>query len=165
MARQPARGKGKGKRRWGSAKAARRRSRKMRVGIQVRRKKEYTFRGHNLKQLQKMNLEEFMGLLSARQRRTFARGLAEDPTKGKLIADSRASPDRVLRTHRRDMVVLPEFVGRTFAVYDGREFRNLTIQPEMIGHYFGEFAATRTSPKHTGVGVGATRSSKFMPLK
>ena len=161
MARQS----GKGKRRWGSAKASRRRARKLRVGIQVRRKKEFTFRGHTLKQLQKMDLEEFMGLLAARQRRSFYRGLADDPTKGKLIADARKDPDVVLRTHRRDMIIIPLFVGRTFSIYNGKEYRNISIQPEMIGHYFGEFAPTRNSPKHTGVGVGATRSSKFMPLK
>lgn len=158
-------GRGKGKKKWGSAKAARRRARKMRVGIQVRRKKEYTFRGNTVKQLQKMSLEEFVGLLSARQRRCFGRGLAEDETKGKIIADARQFPDKVIRTHRRDMLIIPEFVDRTFAIYDGREYRQFTVQPEMIGHYFGEFAATRTPPKHTGVGVGATRSSKFMPLK
>jgi len=157
--------KGRAKKKWGSAKAARRRARKLRVGIQVRRKKEFTYRGHTMKQLQKMSLEEFMGLLSARQRRCFGRGLVEDETKGKVIADVRRFPEKVVRTHLRDMVVIPEFVGRTFAIYDGREYRQFTAMPEMIGHYFGEFASTRTPPKHTGVGVGATRSSKFMPLK
>jgi small subunit ribosomal protein S19 len=63
------------------------------------------------------------------------------------------------------MIVLPEFVGRKIAVYNGKEFQEVLIQQEMIGHYLGEFALTRKPVKHTGPGVGATRSSKFMPLK
>ena len=58
-----------------------------------------------------------------------------------------------------------QFVGRNFGVYIGREFVDFEILPEMIGLYFGELAPTRTSPTHTGPGVGATKSSKFMPLK
>jgi small subunit ribosomal protein S19 len=63
------------------------------------------------------------------------------------------------------MIVLPEMVGRTIRIYDGKEFQQVTILPEMLGHYLGEFALTRKSVKHTGPGVGATRSSKYMPLK
>ena len=63
------------------------------------------------------------------------------------------------------MLVLPRFIGRTFAIYSGREFVRVEIVPEMMGHYFGEFVPTRQRVAHTGPGVGATRSSKFMPLK
>jgi small subunit ribosomal protein S19 len=61
--------------------------------------------------------------------------------------------------------VLPDFVGKTVAIHNGKEFVNVEIKPEMIGHYLGEFAMTRKTVKHSGPGVGATRSSKFMPLK
>ena len=83
----------------------------------------------------------------------------------KIINDSNNKPDKVIRTHRREMIIIPQFVGRKFGVYNGREFVDLEILPEMIGLYFGELAPTRTSPTHTGPGVGATKSSKFMPLK
>ena len=85
--------------------------------------------------------------------------------QAKIINDSNNKPDKVIRTHRREMIVIPQFVGRKFGVYNGREFVDLEILPEMIGLYFGELAPTRTSPTHTGPGVGATKSSKFMPLK
>ncbi|MEM2900066.1 MAG: ribosomal protein S19 family protein, partial [Thermoplasmata archaeon] len=73
--------------------------------------------------------------------------------------------DKAIRTHCRDMVVLPEMVGIKIAIHNGKEFKEVEIMPEMIGHYLGEFAMTRVFPKHSGPGVGATRSSKFMPLK
>jgi small subunit ribosomal protein S19 len=60
---------------------------------------------------------------------------------------------------------VPAFVGLTFAVYDGHEFERVRVEPEMLGHYLGEFVLTRTSVEHGQAGIGATRSSKFVPLK
>ena len=73
--------------------------------------------------------------------------------------------DGTIRTHRRDMVVLPTFVGKTIAIHNGSGFLPIEIKPEMIGHYFGEFAMTRSSVTHSGPGVGATKSSKHVALK
>jgi small subunit ribosomal protein S19 len=70
-----------------------------------------------------------------------------------------------IRTHRRDMPILPEFVGKTLAVHNGQHFVEIAVKPEMIGHYLGEFAITRRGVAHSGPGVGATRSSKHVPLK
>ncbi len=134
-------------------KAARRRERKRKAGIQVRRKKEFTYRGMTIDKLQELNFEDFMKIVPSRQRRSFRRGLSKE--QAKLINDSNSKPDKVIRTHRREMIIIPQ----------GKEFVNLEIMPEMIGLYFGELAPTRTSPTHTGPGVGATKSSKFMPLK
>ncbi len=63
------------------------------------------------------------------------------------------------------MPILPEFVGMTFEVYNGQAFERVRVEPEMIGHYLGEFQLTRTSVEHGQAGIGATRSSKFVPLK
>ena len=113
--------------------------------------------------LQELDFEQFMSVLPARQTRSFKRGLSQE--QAKLINDSNQTPEKVIRTHRREMIIIPQFVGRKFAVHNGREFVDIEILPEMIGLYFGELAPTRTSPTHTGPGVGATKSSKFMPLK
>ena len=78
-----------------------------------------------------------------------------------LKADKR----KVYKSHERDAVILPLMIGKTVGIHTGKEFKEVTIQPEMIGHYLGEFAMTRTEVKHTGPGVGATRSSKYLPLK
>ena len=63
------------------------------------------------------------------------------------------------------MIVLPQMVGKTIGIHNGQTFVQTEIKPEMIGHYLGEYAPTRRAVTHSGPGVGATRSSKFMPLK
>ena len=145
-----------------TAKSARRKARKQKGIVSTRRKKEFTYRGYTMDELKKMTLEDFMPLLSARMRRSLKRGLTLQQQK---FLEHLRKTDAVVKTHNRNMIVLPEIVGRSIRVYDGKEFQQLTILPEMIGHYLGEFALTRKSVKHTGPGVGATRSSKFMPLK
>ena len=64
-----------------------------------------------------------------------------------------------------NMPILPQFVGRRIAIHNGQHFVEVEIKPEMIGHYLGEFAVTRRGVTHSGPGVGATRSSKHVPLK
>jgi small subunit ribosomal protein S19 len=132
------------------------------------REGEFTYRGHTLDELQEMSLDEVAELLPARQRRTITRGLTAQHEKLLETAEE-ADPEETandpIRTHLRDMVIVPAFVGKTFAVYNGQEFQRVEIQPEMIGHYLGEFQLTRTSVEHGQAGIGATRSSKFVPLK
>jgi small subunit ribosomal protein S19 len=145
-----------------TAKSSRRKARKRKGLITTRRKKEFTFRGYTMDKLQKMTLAEFMPLLDARTRRSLKRGLTVYQQK---FLEHLQKTDGVVKTHNRDMIVLPEMVGRTVRIHDGKEFQQVAIQPEMLGHYLGEFALTRKGVKHTGPGVGATRSSKYMPLK
>jgi small subunit ribosomal protein S19 len=132
------------------------------------REGEFTYRGHTLDELQEMDVDEVAELLPARQRRTIRRGLTQEHEK--LIEkakkhDEESSANNPIRTHLRDMPVLPEFVDKTFAIYTGAEFKRVRIEPEMIGHYLGEFQLTRSSVTHGQAGIGATRSSKFVPLK
>jgi small subunit ribosomal protein S19 len=132
------------------------------------REGEFTYRGHTLDELQSMSLDEVAELLPARQRRTITRGLSVEHEK--LLESAREAGEEEtandpIRTHLRDMPILPEFVGLTFSVYNGQEFQRVEVEPEMIGHYLGEFQLTRTSVEHGQAGIGATRSSKFVPLK
>lgn len=128
------------------------------------KKKEFSFQGLTLEELQKLSVEELLPMLPSRARRTFKRGLTQ--RQEKLMKDiEKSGPTDQTRTHCRDMVILPSFVGHTVNVHNGKEFKRVDIQPQMIGHYLGEFALTRHKVTHTGPGVGATRSSKFMPLK
>lgn len=146
-----------------SAKAARRKIRKRKGAISARRKREFNFRGYTIEELQTLSLDDVLPLLNSRARRSYQRGLN---TEEQAFVDRLMKGDTpVLRTHRREIVILPSFVGKKIAVYNGKEFREVEIKPEMIGHYLGEFAPTRGTVKHSGPGVGATRSSKFMPLK
>jgi small subunit ribosomal protein S19 len=132
------------------------------------REGEFTFRGHTTEELHEMSVAEVADLLPARQRRTIERGLGEEHEK--LLAKAReADPQETasepIRTHLRDMPVLPAFIEKTFAVYDGQEFERVQVEPEMLGHYLGEFVQTRADVEHGQAGIGATRSSKFVPLK
>ena len=146
----------------GSAKASRRRARKKASAIQARRKKEFLFRGNTMEELLAMPFDEVLELLPSRARRTYVRGLNYEQ---QLLVDKLKESDGPVRTHRRDIPIIPEFVGKTVSVYNGKEFKEFEIKPEMIGHFLGEFALTRRTPQHSGPGVGATKSSKFMPLK
>lgn len=144
---------------------ANRRTRKARKrSIETRREETFNYRGRELEELQELSMEELLPLLPARARRKLSRGLREEE-RTFLEKIEGADEDEVVRTHLRGFVILPSMVEKTVAVHTGSEFQRVTIQPEMIGHYLGEFAMTRKQVEHTGPGVGATRSSKYMPLK
>lgn len=129
---------------------------------------EFTFRGHTLEELQAMELEEVAELLPARQRRSIERGLSIEKQKLLEEAEERGVEETAndpIRTHLRDVPIVPAFVNMTFEVYNGQEFERVRVDPEMLGHYLGEFQLTRQSVEHGQAGIGATRSSKFVPLK
>jgi small subunit ribosomal protein S19 len=110
--------------------------------VEVRRKKEFTLRGRTLPELQELPLSELAKLLSSRARRSIRRGFNSETTI--FFEKLRAAPrDAVLRTHTRDALVLPDHVGRRIAIHTGKEFKEIEVRPEMIGHYYGEFALTR----------------------
>jgi small subunit ribosomal protein S19 len=134
-------------------------------------KKEFKYRGRSLKEMEQMTSDDLVKILPSRIRRRMKRGLSEEYKK--LVKEIRKakkeSPEgkipRNVRTHLRDMPVLPEMVGAKVAVYTGKEFQEITILPEMIGHYLGEYAQTRKQVKHSAPGIGATRSSLFVPIR
>jgi small subunit ribosomal protein S19 len=95
-------------------------------------------------------------------RRKFLRGLTRDEED--LLSRVRAG-DPKIRTHLRSMIVMPEMVGKTLEIHNGKEFMRVDIQPEAVYHYLGEFALTRHKVAHGAAGIGATRSSKYVPLK
>ncbi|MDI6883631.1 MAG: 30S ribosomal protein S19 [Hadesarchaea archaeon] len=129
--------------------------------------KKFTFHGYALEELQKLPLDDFAKLLPARQRRSLVRGLT--PREKKLMEHIRrtraAGGEGPIRTHCREMIVLPEMVGLKFAVHNGKEFVIVEVTPEMIGHRIGEFSQTRKKVTHGTPGIGATRSSMYIPLK
>ncbi|MDG6909259.1 MAG: 30S ribosomal protein S19 [Nitrososphaerota archaeon] len=129
--------------------------------------KEFRYRGKTLDELNSMSTEALLELLPSRARRSLNRGVSEE--KRKLLEDARAIKDGRLeggiRTHARDMVILPTMVGLTIAVHNGREFVPLEVKPEMIGRYLGEYVITNKKVVHGTPGIGASRSSLYVPLK
>jgi len=131
---------------------------------------KFHYRGHTLEELKKMNMDEFVRLLPARARRSLRRGLP--PRQKKLLERLRRAyrakkrgKDILTRTHVRDMLIFPEMVGLQIGVYNGKSYEIVEVKPEMIGHYLGEFSQTRRHVQHGSPGIGATRSSKYVPLK
>jgi small subunit ribosomal protein S19 len=115
-------------------------------------------------------MDEFINLLPSRQRRSLYRGLTpEQRTLLEKIREAKEALRRgktmTIKTHERDMVILPEMVGITIHVHNGKDFIPVEIKPEMIGHYLGEFVITNKPVKHGTPGIGASRSSMYVPLK
>ena len=129
--------------------------------------KEFRYRGKSLDELNSMSTEALLELLPSRARRSLNRGVSEE--KRKLLEDARAMKDGKLegqiKTHARDMVILPTMVGLTISVHNGREFVPLEVKPEMIGRYLGEYVITNQKVVHGTPGIGASRSSLYVPLK
>jgi small subunit ribosomal protein S19 len=129
--------------------------------------KEFRYRGYTVDQLNSMSTEAILQLLPSRARRSLNRGISED--KRKLLEDIRAQREGKLenpiKTHARDMIILPVMVGANVSLYSGKEFVPLEVKPEMIGHYLGEYVITNKKVVHGTPGIGASRSSLYVPLK
>jgi len=118
-----------------------------------------------------LSSEQLRDVVHARARRRFNRGLKRKPMglikklrKAKQEAKPNEKPDLV-KTHLRDMIVVPEMIGSVIGIYSGKEFNQVEIKPEMVGHYLAEFSISYKPVKHGRPGIGATHSSRFIPLK
>jgi len=127
--------------------------------------REFLYRGHTIDELRALSMDEFIRLLPSRKRRSLRRGLSVEQRT--VIEKLRSShPDgKPLRTHARDLIILPEMVGRTLLVHNGTDFVEVRITEKMVGHYLGEFAVTNKPVRHGRPGIGASRSSMYIPLK
>ncbi|XP_014244673.1 40S ribosomal protein S15 [Cimex lectularius] len=133
--------------------------------------RKFTFQGVDLDQLLDLPGEQLTQLMHCRARRRFTRGLRRKPMalvkklrKAKKETLPNEKPE-VVKTHLRNMIVMPEMVGSMIGVYNGKTFAQVEVKPEMIGHYLGEFSITYKPVKHGRPGIGATHSSRFIPLK
>ncbi|MEM3926934.1 MAG: 30S ribosomal protein S19 [Desulfurococcaceae archaeon] len=132
--------------------------------------RKFKYRGKNLEELLNMSMDDFVRLLPARQRRSLTRGFTKQQIKllakiRRIIRNPELAKKAVIKTHVRDMIVLPEMVGLTIAIYNGKEFIPVKISPEMIGHYLGEFSPSTKRVVHGEPGLKATKSSRFIAMK
>jgi len=125
-------------------------------------KKEFTYKGKSEAELKTMSLNEFSELIPSRARRSLKRGLTEEQKK---LMEKVDSSDGDIKTHARDMVVLPSMIGKTIKLYNGKEFIPIVVTVEMVGHVLGEFSLTRRRVGHNAPGVGATRSSSAISVR
>ncbi len=124
--------------------------------------REFTWYGKAEAELKKLDLQEFMRLIPSRERRSLKRGFT--PEEKKLLKKLESGKARV-KTHCRDMIVLPMMLGKNIIVHGGKEWFPVVIVPEMLGHRLGEFSLTRKAVAHSAAGVGATRSSKAVSAR
>lgn len=120
------------------------------------------YRGKTVEELQNLSLKELAELLPSYQRRRINKGFTEDQKK--LIKKIKEN-QRNIKTHCRTMPVIPLMFNKTIGVYAGKEYLQVLVQPEMIGHVLGEFALTRKKVGHSAPGIGATRSSSNVSVK
>lgn len=124
--------------------------------------REFTWQGKAEEDVKKLDLKIFMSMVPARQRRSLKRGVT--PAQ-KALLKRLEKGEQNIKTHCRDMVILPLMIGKSLRVHAGREYVMVQITPDMVGHYLGEFALTRKSVTHSAAGIGATRSSKAVSAR
>jgi small subunit ribosomal protein S19 len=132
---------------------------------------DMTMRGYTPEQIKNMSVDEFIKIVPARLRRSLKRGFTPQQkillkrVNAELISVKSGKEVKMIKTHCRDMVILPNMLGLILGVHDGREFIRVDIIPERLGHVLGEFTYNRKRVQHHAPGVGATRGSTFVPIK
>lgn len=124
--------------------------------------KIFNYRGKTFDDIKKLSLGEFAEMIPARERRTLKRGFTEQQ---KILLDTLREDKKEVKTHCRDMVVIPEMVGKIICVHNGKEFTQVRIAEDMLGHRLGEFTQTRKKVTHSSPGIGATRSSASLSVR
>jgi small subunit ribosomal protein S15e len=122
--------------------------------------RKFTFRGVELDQLLDLTNDELMDLVCARARRRMSRGLKR---QAKKEAPAGEKP-RGVKTHLRNMIIVPEMIGSIVGIYNGKMFCGVEMKPEMVGMYLGEFAVTYKPVRHGRPGVSAAHQTRFIPL-
>mmetsp|Transcript_4838 Transcript_4838/g.5601 ORF Transcript_4838/g.5601 Transcript_4838/m.5601 type:complete len:148 (-) Transcript_4838:78-521(-) len=132
--------------------------------------RKFTFRGIELEKLLDLTNDELMDLVTCRARRRMSRGLKRKPMaliKRLRQAKKEAPPGekpRGVKTHLRNMIIVPEMIGSIIGIYNGKMFCGVEMKPEMIGMYLGEFAITYKPVRHGRPGVSAAHQTRFIPL-
>ena len=127
-------------------------------------KKQFTFRGKTIEELKALNVREFAKFVKSRARRSILRQFQDienfvNRSKKKM---SRGNP---IKTHQRELIIVPDMVGMKIQVYNGQKFLPVEIVGEMLGHRLGEFALSRARIKHGKAGVGATKGTRAKAKK
>lgn len=132
--------------------------------------KKFLFRGLETAQLLDLSKEQLLNLVNARARRRLQRGtkrksltLLKKLRKAKEACGPLDKPEPV-KTHLRDMIIVPEMIHSTVAVHNGKVFNLIEIKPEMVGLYLAEFSITYRPVRHGRPGMNNQAQQKFMPV-
>jgi len=122
-------------------------------------KEDVTYRGLKIEELKALDVRESAKYLPSRSRRSILRNF-DKIEKFIKLCEEKQQKNKKIRTHLRDLVIVPKLVGLTISIHNGKIFQDIPIVPEMIGHRLGEFSMTRSKVNHGSAGIGATKSSR-----
>lgn len=115
-------------------------------------------------ELKQLDTREFAKYLKSRQRRAVLRGF-DSIEKFVARCEKKQKRGKQIRTHLRDLVIVPRMVDLIIHIHNGKSYVKIKILPEMLGHRLGEFSVTRGRVQHGAPGIGATRSSAALSVK
>jgi len=119
-----------------------------------------SFKGEPYSVIKNYSLEKLSQVLDARARRCIQRGFVQKYERTYKNILRRAEQGIKNKTHRRNLLILPNLVGLSICVHNGKDFVPLLVTEEMLGRKLGEFVATKKIVKHAGKkGIGATKGS------
>lgn len=124
-------------------------------------RKDIPYRGKSLEFLKSLDVRECAKFLPSRSRRFILKNF-EEVEKFVQRCEKSATQNKKIKTHLREIVIVPKLVGLTIGIHNGRNFQDVLILPEMIGHRLGEFAITTSRVNHGAAGIGATKGSKAL---
>lgn len=122
------------------------------------------YHGLTSEQTEKLSEEAFVKSVKSRSRRSLKR----NSYKYKALVEKALllkPKQKVVKTHLREAVIRPEWIGMTFGVHNGKEFQSLQINASMIGHRLGEYAYTTKRVVHSAPGIKATKGSRSLGEK
>ena len=126
--------------------------------------KKFLYHGKTAEEVAAMPFDAFLLTLPSNLRRTMKR---QSPRIKQFLARIRKAKGttKILKTHIREMPVIPDMLGLRIKIYNGKEYQDVAITGDMLGHRLGEYAHTTKMVRHSGPGIGATRGSKSVDLK
>jgi len=130
----------------------------------IQKSRDKYYRGKKIEELKNLDTREFAKLVKSRSRRAIMRNynVIENFVKR---CDKKLKRNKLIKTHNREMVIVPAMLGKTIGIYNGKDFIKINIMEEMLGHRLGEFSLTRKQVKHGTAGIGATKSSSSRAVK
>lgn len=129
--------------------------------------REFHYRGKTLEELKKMSINEFAQVTNSSAKRSLKKGLTVQQKKllKNIEKAQKEKSKKPIKTHCRDMIIIPQMIGVLVLVHNGKTFNPVNITEEMLGHRLGEFSFTRQKVRHSAPGIGATKSSSAISVK
>jgi len=124
------------------------------------------FRGKTQTELADLQMDSYLKMMTSRQRRCIKRNSMNYRNLIEKVKNYKEKgSQKPIRTHIREAVIRPDWVGTTFEVHDGKELKRIVITANMLNHALGQYVYTTKRVQHSAPGIRATRGSKFLAAK